>query len=74
MNLIRDVDQDPVRQSIVGNMLEMARKLGIRSVVEGVETEAEYEFARREGTDFVQGYLFAKPAAHARGAALAKAA
>ena len=65
MHLIRNVDQDPVRQGIVGNMLEMARKLGIRSVVEGVETEAEYEFARAEGADFVQGFLFAKPAARA---------
>ena len=68
MHLIRNVDQDPVRQGIVGNMLDMARKLGIRSIVEGVETEAEYEFARREGADFVQGYLLAKPDARAWGA------
>ena len=65
MHLIRDVDKDPIKQSIVGNMLEMARKLDIRTIVEGVETEAEYEFARAEGADFVQGYLFAKPAANA---------
>ena len=65
MHLIRDVDKDPIKQSIVGNMLEMARKLDILTIVEGVETEAEYEFARAEGADFVQGYLFAKPAANA---------
>ncbi len=69
MHLIRDVDRDPVRQSIVGNLLEMARKLDIRTVVEGVETEGEYEFARREGADLVQGYLFGKPAARAQRAA-----
>lgn len=67
MHLIRDVDRDPVRQGIVARLLEMAQGLGIRSVVEGVETEAEYEFARRAGADFVQGYLFAKPAARAVG-------
>ena len=65
MHLIRNVDTDPIKQSIVGNLLEMARKLGVRTVVEGVETEAEYRFARQEGADFVQGYLFAKPAARA---------
>lgn len=68
MHLIRGVDRDPVRQSIVGNLLDMARKLDIQTVVEGVETEGEYEFARREGADFVQGYLFGKPAPAARGA------
>ncbi len=67
MHLIRNVDQDPVRQSIVGNMLEMARKLGIFSIVEGIESGAEYEFARAEGADFVQGYLFGKPQAKAKG-------
>ena len=46
----------------------MARGLGIQTVVEGVETEGEYEFARNEGADFVQGYLFGKPAANARNA------
>jgi EAL domain-containing protein (putative c-di-GMP-specific phosphodiesterase class I) len=66
MNLIRNVDRDPVRQGVVANMLEMGRKLGILSIVEGVETEAEYEFARREGADFVQGYLFGRPQPAAR--------
>ena len=75
MHLIRDVDRDPIKQRIVAQMLEMARGLGIRSVVEGVETEAEYEFARAEGADFVQGFLFARPAEWAVGAAtLARAA
>ncbi len=68
MHLIRNVDTDPVRQGVVGNMLEMARKLGILSIVEGVETEGEYEFVLREGADFVQGYLFAKPSARAHAA------
>ena len=74
MHLIRGVDRDPVRQSIVGNLLEMARKLGIRTVAEGVETEGEYEFARREGADYVQGYLFGKPAAACGGPSAALAA
>lgn len=66
MGLIRNIDRDPARQSIVGSLLEMGRKLNIQSVVEGVESDAEYEFARTEGADFVQGYLFGRPSADAR--------
>ena len=68
MHLIRGVDQDSAKQSIVRNLLQMARSLNIRTIVEGVETKEEYEFARQEGADLVQGYLFAKPAATAKGA------
>ena len=75
MNLVRGVDKDPVRQSILGNLLEMARKLDILSIVEGIETVEEYEFVRKLGGDLVQGYLFGRPQPHAIGAIpLAKAA
>jgi EAL domain-containing protein (putative c-di-GMP-specific phosphodiesterase class I) len=66
MHLIRDVDKDEVKQSIVSNLLQMSRTLNIRTIVEGVETQEEYQFAVQQGADFVQGYLFAKPAATAK--------
>ncbi len=62
MGLIRGVDRDPYRAGIVQKLLEMARDLGIRSVAEGVETEEEWDWVRYHGADFVQGYLFARPA------------
>jgi EAL domain-containing protein (putative c-di-GMP-specific phosphodiesterase class I) len=38
----------------------LARKLGVVSVAEGVETEEDMAVARQLGCDVVQGYLFAK--------------
>ena len=32
-------------------------------VGEGVETTAQWEFLKREGCDFAQGYLLGRPAA-----------
>lgn len=66
MGLIRNIDRDPARQIIVGGLLEMSRRLNIRSVVEGVESTDEYEFVRAEGADFAQGYLFGRPSEAAR--------
>jgi EAL domain-containing protein (putative c-di-GMP-specific phosphodiesterase class I) len=41
--------------------MDMARKLGLSTVTEGVETEAELELIRSLGCDRVQGYLIANP-------------
>ncbi len=63
MALVRNVDADPVRAAVVRHLLDLARSLGITSVVEGVETPAERDFLRAAGADLVQGYLYARPAA-----------
>jgi len=62
MQLIRGVHEDPFKASISRNLLQLAQELGIRSVCEGVETVAEYEWVRENGGDLVQGYYFSKPA------------
>jgi EAL domain-containing protein (putative c-di-GMP-specific phosphodiesterase class I) len=62
MELTRGVDRDQYKARVVGKLLEMARDLGALTVMEGVETDGEWEWARSHGADFVQGYLFARPA------------
>jgi EAL domain-containing protein (putative c-di-GMP-specific phosphodiesterase class I) len=62
MGLTRGVDTDPYKAQVVGKLLEMARGLGVLTVVEGVETVGEWEWARAHQADYVQGYLFARPA------------
>lgn len=39
----------------------MARSLGMRTIAEGVETEAQMEYLRRAGCDEIQGYWFSRP-------------
>ena len=62
MGLIRGVDGDPFKAGIVGKLLEMARDLGVETIAEGIETEAEWDWVRDHGADYVQGYWFARPA------------
>ena len=47
----------PILQSIV----QLADKLGLRTVAEGIETEAELDFVRALGCEYGQGYLLARP-------------
>jgi len=61
MELIRGIHQDPYKASITEKLLELAQKLGILTVAEGIETPEELRWVREHGVDFVQGYLIAKP-------------
>ena len=61
MDLIRNIDKDPVRQVIVKNCITMFRELNISPLAEGVETRDEMLFLHDLGIDLMQGYYFAKP-------------
>lgn len=62
MTLIREIDQSPIRQNLVRNMVAFAVEAGAEVVAEGVETEAELNTVRELGCHYVQGYLLARPA------------
>lgn len=47
--------------TIVGSVIEMATKLGISIVAEGVEEKEQIDFLRELNCDMAQGYFFAKP-------------
>ena len=61
MELIRGIDMDPVKRSIVRHILQLLRELSIVPLCEGVETRGELEVIRDLGVSLVQGYLLAKP-------------
>lgn len=63
MELIRGIDHDPYRATIVARTIAMARDLGIRTLAEGIETEGELRAVREAGVDLVQGFLLGRPAA-----------
>jgi len=61
MKLVRGIDADRTRQTIVRSVVTLCRELGIRSVADGIETFAEFEWLAGIGVDLYQGFLFAKP-------------
>ncbi len=46
---------------ILKNMMNMCKDLGVKTLIEGVETEEQFEFIKSIGCDYCQGYLFSKP-------------
>jgi diguanylate cyclase (GGDEF)-like protein/PAS domain S-box-containing protein len=53
--------QDPQASAIVGAVLALASGLGMTTVAEGVETEAQHRFLREAGCPLAQGFLLGRP-------------
>lgn len=60
-SLVQNIDSDPELQVITGAIIELADRLEISPLAEGVETEAEQATLQDLGCTFAQGYLHAKP-------------
>jgi two-component system cell cycle sensor histidine kinase/response regulator CckA len=62
MSLVRGVDTDSRRQTILRSMTHLCDELGILVVAEGVETASERDTLAELGCNLFQGYHFGKPA------------
>ncbi len=62
MDLIRGVHEDPFKQTIVHHLLTIARTHAIGTIAEGIETRGEADWLTEHGVDYLQGYLFGRPA------------
>lgn len=61
IELIHEIDRaSPERQRMLASLVAIVKDLGIASLAEGVETEAEHETCRQMGFDFGQGFLYGK--------------
>ncbi len=61
MSFVRDIHLSSDKQAIVGAIILMAKKLGLKTICEGVEKEEELKIIEELGADFIQGYIFSKP-------------
>ncbi|XOV79915.1 MAG: EAL domain-containing protein [Aestuariibacter sp.] len=62
MALVRDIHLKPKQQTIVRHLVEIAKENGIKIIAEGIEVKEEAQCLSEFQVDFMQGYLFGKPA------------
>lgn len=60
-DLVCGVDHDLFKSRVASKLIELARELRIATVVEGIETEAEWQWAIDQGAEFGQGYFVGRP-------------
>ena len=59
--IVSDIYHDSRARLVVEHMIEMCKKMGIKCVAEGVETEEHLSVLREMGCDVIQGYYLNKP-------------
>ncbi|WP_117195740.1 EAL domain-containing protein [Rhizobium terrae] len=62
MDLIRGIDTDRAKRTIVRHTVAMLEELSITTVCEGIETVGELAALRDMGVCLIQGYVFGRPA------------
>jgi len=67
--LIQGCDTDSARREIIASMVTLCGRLGVKLVLEGVETAGELAALREAGARYTQGFYFARPAFEAAVAA-----
>lgn len=50
-----------MRQAVTTAVISLGKKLNLRVIAEGVETEEQIEFLRENDCDELQGFHFSKP-------------
>ncbi|QIL43547.1 EAL domain-containing protein [Acidovorax sp. HDW3] len=62
-SFVRDLEHDDNDRAMVSAIIRMAQALGLQTMAEGVETQAQLDFLAAEGCEGVQGYFFSPPRA-----------
>ncbi len=61
MAFIKNILVDDKSEIIVQHIINMSKKMNLKTICEGVETEEQYLKLKELGADIIQGFYFAKP-------------
>lgn len=61
MSFIQRMTREPKILALVQTIIDLARKLGLKTIAEGVETKMQLRLLRLLMCDYVQGFLLSRP-------------
>ncbi|WP_413196941.1 putative bifunctional diguanylate cyclase/phosphodiesterase [Pararobbsia alpina] len=60
-SFVDDIEDDAVALTIVQGVIDLAHRLGVHVLAEGVEREGQLQLLEEAGCDSIQGYLVGRP-------------
>lgn len=61
LTFVEEIDQNLQSRELVAALLAFGKRLGLRTIAEGVNSTEQLRFLRDNGCDAVQGFLFGQP-------------
>lgn len=61
ISFIENIEDNEKDRKIIEAVAILAKAIGARSIIEGVERESQYEIVKELDIDYMQGFLFYKP-------------
>lgn len=61
MGFVKKIGKNPKSDAIVISIIDMAHRMGMKVVAEGIENKQQSEFLCNHGCDYLQGYYYYKP-------------
>ena len=63
LTFVEEIDHNPQSRELVAALLAFGKRLGLRTIAEGVNSAEQLQFLRANGCDAAQGFLFGQPLA-----------
>ncbi len=60
-SFVTNLPDNDLSAAIVVGIISIAKRMGLRVVAEGIETESQHSFLHENGCEFGQGFLFSPP-------------
>lgn len=61
ISLIREAEQNLNVRKVLTGLIDIVRDLGVKPIVEGIETQSQLDIAIQAGATLLQGYFLGKP-------------
>ncbi len=61
MSFIRDIETNPINQSLVKNIVQTAKEMGLKTCLEGVESQGISRYLKHHNATYYQGYYYSRP-------------
>lgn len=61
MGFVKKIGKDQKNDAIVVSIIDLAHRMGMKVVAEGIENQQQSDFLRAHGCDYLQGFYYYKP-------------
>jgi diguanylate cyclase (GGDEF)-like protein len=61
MSFVQGIGINPQQEIVIKVIIDLAKRLSLKVLAEGIETQAQADFLVENGCDYAQGYFYSKP-------------